>query len=62
MSAFQVAFELIRSATNDAVADALLANLLKEHEEEMAKTTEPECPYTHAHTRHWCGYDTCRDE
>lgn len=20
-----------------------------------------ECPYTHAHTRHWCGYSTCRD-
>ncbi len=19
------------------------------------------CPYTHAHTRHWCGYATCRD-
>ncbi len=19
------------------------------------------CPYTFAHTRHWCGYDTCRD-
>lgn len=20
-----------------------------------------QCPYTHSHTRHWCGYDTCRD-
>lgn len=19
------------------------------------------CPYTHAHTRHWCGYEQCRD-
>lgn len=19
------------------------------------------CPYTHAHTRHWCGYERCRD-
>lgn len=18
------------------------------------------CPYTHTHTRHWCGYDQCR--
>lgn len=23
--------------------------------------TESECPYTHAHTRHWCGYPTCRE-
>lgn len=22
---------------------------------------EESCPYTHAHTRHWCGYDTCRE-
>lgn len=21
----------------------------------------PTCPYTHAHTRHWCGYNTCRE-
>lgn len=21
----------------------------------------PVCPYTHAHTKHWCGYDGCRD-
>lgn len=21
----------------------------------------PECPYTFSHTRHWCGYQTCRD-
>jgi ribosome modulation factor len=20
-----------------------------------------ECPFTHAHTRHWCGYAGCRD-
>lgn len=20
-----------------------------------------ECPYSHSHTRHWCGYYTCRD-
>lgn len=20
-----------------------------------------ECPYTHAHTRHWCGYSECRE-
>lgn len=20
-----------------------------------------ECPFTHSHTRHWCGYSTCRD-
>jgi hypothetical protein len=19
------------------------------------------CPYTHSHTRHWCGYDGCRE-
>lgn len=19
------------------------------------------CPYTHVHTRHWCGYDQCRE-
>lgn len=19
------------------------------------------CPYTHSHTRHWCGYKECRD-
>lgn len=19
------------------------------------------CPYTHSHTRHWCGYEQCRD-
>lgn len=61
MSAFQVAFELIRMVTNDVVADEVLTNLLKEHEEEMAKKAEPECPYTHPHTRHWCGYETCRD-
>lgn len=22
---------------------------------------EKTCPYTHAHTRHWCGYEQCRD-
>lgn len=22
---------------------------------------ENPCPYTHAHTRHWCGYEQCRD-
>lgn len=21
----------------------------------------PECPYTFSHTRHWCGYQACRD-
>lgn len=21
----------------------------------------PKCPYTHAHTRHWCGYEGCRE-
>lgn len=21
----------------------------------------PPCPFTHAHTRHWCGNNTCRD-
>lgn len=20
-----------------------------------------DCPYSFAHTRHWCGYDTCRE-
>jgi hypothetical protein len=29
---------------------------------EMDKVHEkPECPYTHSHTRFWCGYDTCRE-
>jgi hypothetical protein len=23
--------------------------------------TEPTCPFTFAHTRHWCGYPECRD-
>lgn len=22
---------------------------------------EHACPYTHAHTRHWCGYEDCRE-
>lgn len=22
---------------------------------------ETQCPYTFAHTRHWCGHDQCRD-
>lgn len=22
---------------------------------------ESKCPYTHSHTRYWCGYDTCRE-
>lgn len=22
---------------------------------------ETQCPYTFAHTRHWCGYDGCRE-
>lgn len=60
MSAFQVAFELIRLVTNDVVADEVLTNLLKEHDEEKAKEPNP-CPYTHAHTRHWCGYIECRE-
>lgn len=21
----------------------------------------PRCPYTHSHTRHWCGYKHCRE-
>lgn len=21
----------------------------------------PKCPYTHGHTRHWCGYEGCRE-
>jgi hypothetical protein len=25
------------------------------------KCPGPPCPYTFAHTRHWCGYATCRD-
>lgn len=27
--------------------------------EELANV--PKCPYTHAHTRHWCGYEGCRE-
>jgi hypothetical protein len=26
-----------------------------------ALTAATECPYTFSHTRHWCGYDACRD-
>lgn len=22
---------------------------------------QPVCPYTLSHTKHWCGYSTCRD-
>jgi hypothetical protein len=30
--------------------------------DEWASGELPEkCPFTHSHTRHWCGYDTCRD-
>lgn len=28
----------------------------------IEKYSEPNpCPYTHAHTRHWCGYEECRE-
>jgi len=27
----------------------------------LAKINGPECPFTFAHTRHWCGYPGCRE-
>jgi len=41
----------------EMAADDLLAQL----KQEWTSPPEPECPYTHAHTRNWCGYDTCRE-
>lgn len=37
MSAFQVAFEVLRRVTNDVAADEILTNLLNEHAHELAE-------------------------
>jgi len=35
--------------------------LLSELKRWGLRTTVQECPFDFAHTRHWCGYDQCRD-
>ena len=40
--------------------DRDLAEWKIERAERVLATGDP-CPYTFAHTRHWCGYKTCRD-
>lgn len=27
----------------------------------MVKAEKNDCPYTHSHTKEWCGYDGCRE-
>lgn len=29
--------------------------------DELTMANTGQCPYTHSHTRHWCGYAGCRD-
>lgn len=28
---------------------------------ETVKSESPKCPYTHSHTKEWCGYAGCRE-
>lgn len=28
---------------------------------EFVKPEKPKCPFTHSHTREWCGYPDCRE-
>ncbi len=59
----------LRAAITDHLYPVVIA-AIERHGREWARvvqqpTAEPDpaggpCPYTFAHTRHWCGNDTCR--
>lgn len=49
-----------RKLRYEATVAELLAELL-DFSMEGKEFEVQACPYTHAHTRHWCGYDGCRE-
>jgi hypothetical protein len=39
----------------------LVGDLIQDWARDLINGVESECPYTHSHTREWCGYKECRE-
>lgn len=53
-----IALALILVGIWDRGYDTACQDLEAAYQERQPK---PQCPYTHAHTREWCGYVGCRE-
>lgn len=56
-----LAADLERLMACDACGDSALDHGGWYHRFEPRRRDRDPCPYTHAHTRHWCGHPDCRE-
>jgi hypothetical protein len=54
---------LAKNPEHRAELDAmhLVGDLIQDWARGLINGVESECPYTHSHTREWCGYKECRE-